>query len=356
MINLILSLDYEIFFGSNQENFTFTLIEPTSKIVDICNKYSVPVTLMADVYSLIKHKRLGLYDYNEQVTNQFIEVMKNGINDIQLHIHTHWINSNFNNNKWEFNYDDYRIHKYVKNNNSDFLKVIDEAKTFLEDILRKQKSDYKCIAFRAGGWCLQPTHHIIDSLVKLGILYDSSVIPGARMYKGEHYYDYRKAPFYRNFKVTSNHSEDTCLMEVPVGSVKAFHFNIIKKLLFRHYRKKVINFEMSGATMLENYKSHRITKILAKIWNFFLSPSYLSIDFMSSNELLYILDTINRKKKNDNIFVSIVGHPKTYNESKLKELERFLEIVSKRPEYNFTTFTKMSINSKGVEQIERIKL
>ncbi len=58
--------------------------------------------------------------------------------------------------------------------------LLKEGRTWLEDLARSRQPDYRCIAFRAGGWCIQPSERVVRTLRKLDFLIDSSVAPGMR--------------------------------------------------------------------------------------------------------------------------------------------------------------------------------
>ena len=54
---ILITLDYELFFGKNTGTVENSLIIPTTILTDICAKYSVPLTFFVDAGYLIALER-----------------------------------------------------------------------------------------------------------------------------------------------------------------------------------------------------------------------------------------------------------------------------------------------------------
>jgi hypothetical protein len=96
--------------------------------------------------------------------------------DAQLHLHPQWKNARLDENgNWIHDMSLWRIGDLAKN---DVREMLREGKTWLETLCRPVSSDYRCLAFRAGGWCIQPSDFVVRELIDLGFKIDSTVAPG----------------------------------------------------------------------------------------------------------------------------------------------------------------------------------
>ena len=76
----------------------------------------------------------------------------------------------------------------------DFKTILQQGKIWLEKLIKPHSPDYRCLAFRAGGWCIQPSEYIIKALLEINFLVDSSVAPGQHCQTVGEHYDFRNAP------------------------------------------------------------------------------------------------------------------------------------------------------------------
>src|SRR5207245_1524044 len=55
-------------------------------------------------------------------------------------------------------------------------RMLEEAKDYLEGLLRPLDPDYRCVSFRSGSWCIAPGKHVLRALAELGIVFDMSIV------------------------------------------------------------------------------------------------------------------------------------------------------------------------------------
>ena len=112
-LNIYLTYDYKIFFGSPTGSAEKCIIEPTEYIRKIANETNVKMVFFVDVGYLIRleyYKELfsqARLDY-EAVINQIQSLVKDG-HDCQLHIHPHWEDCVYTANGWDMNVDRYKL-------------------------------------------------------------------------------------------------------------------------------------------------------------------------------------------------------------------------------------------------------
>jgi hypothetical protein len=114
-MNLILTLDYELW-GDGSGNVFHQIIEPTNRILNICDENKIKITIFFEAIEYLKLKdewekgnSMG-YDKNpiKAIEAQLQNAALNG-HDIQLHIHPQWVNAKYVNDKWEVDFSNWRL-------------------------------------------------------------------------------------------------------------------------------------------------------------------------------------------------------------------------------------------------------
>jgi hypothetical protein len=188
VLHVVLTLDYEIF-GNGAGDVRRDVIEPTSRILDICDKHGAKLTIMFEVgeywafqqYDSRLQKDLG-YSPCRQMKGQAVDAIKRG-HDVQLHLHPQWIGAQYGKNRWRLDNSCWRLADLPAGLGStdqanSITGVLYRGKHSLEKMLRPVKGDYECVSFRAGGFYAQPSKNAIAAMKKAGIRSDSSVVKG----------------------------------------------------------------------------------------------------------------------------------------------------------------------------------
>lgn len=190
MIHLVLSLDYEIF-GNGSGDVQRDMIEPTARLLALCEKHSAKLTIMFEVgeywaferYDEQLRQELGYSPY-EAMKTQAIEAIERG-HDVQLHLHPQWIGAEYDNGTWQLRDAYWRLADLPdglgdKDQITSITGALYAGKQTLEDMLRPVQPDYECICFRAGGFYAQPSCEIVPAMKRAGLKADSSVVKGYR--------------------------------------------------------------------------------------------------------------------------------------------------------------------------------
>jgi len=183
-------------------------------MLKIAECFEAPITLFVEALEFIAMERL-CGDY--RVRDQLQGALKNG-HDAQLHIHPQWLGASKGKNNWALDMGKWRIGDLSCN---EAYNALSHGKKWLEAIAA-QHGGYKCLAFRAGGWCIQPSESVIASLQKLGFAVDSTVAPGFRNTSPGEWYDFRGMPALPYWQTTG----DVCregpagILEVPIVTGK----------------------------------------------------------------------------------------------------------------------------------------
>jgi len=348
MLNIVVSYDYELFLGDNFKESSIILFEPTDRLIELMGKYGVTSTFFVDVCSVFAHKKYGLNEYVEEFTNQLQKMILNG-HDVQLHIHPNWYLSEYIDGRWVFNTSHYMLHRfgYDRKNSLNVYSIIDECIEYLEKTIKPIKPDYKCIAYRAGGYSVQPHSSLFRYLREKGILIDSSVCSNLYCSSATLNYDFRKLPSSPNWWIIPEKAFDYCgtmneggLYEVPLLSEKN---SLIKKIINQEYSQDFRVEPLNGSFIKLNDSSQVKLNLFSKAMKYMNSYALVSFDSMPAYRMIRYLSRY--EKKHDNAIVSVICHPKMVDSGELKNMERvFQELLENRK----MLLTNMSNIAKGM--------
>ncbi len=334
MKKVILSFDYELFFGFNSGTVKNTLIIPTNKMLETMEKVGAIGTFFVD-YLMLKNLKLQgtvetLSDL-ELIEHQLEDIIRRG-HRIELHIHSHWVDAKYKGNGfWDFSdFSHYSLNSFTESEICDFFF---EGVSVLTEIARRVDSDYQIVAFRAGGWCILPFRKFVNAFTKSEIKVDSSSVQGLVIQNDYSYLDFTKIPSAPMYSFSSDiHIEenDGIFKEFPISSFKyTFLYRIInavEKIIFKerftlfsdgtHSRKQSESKSLSIPNFIRKFK----TKI----------ASY-TLDGFASN---IISRAVSNHPNNLMVFIS---HPKDHSnisyENVLK-LSKQVTFTSYFKEYN----------------------
>ena len=348
MIHLILSLDYEIF-GNGSGDVWRDMIEPTERLLSLCNRYGAKMSIMLEVgeyWAMQEAERNGSlrldYSPSLEIKRQIQNAVKDG-HDVQLHLHPWWIDATFENNKW-------RLHpEYMKitdlpnglGSETDLHSVIGtlwKGKKTLESMLRPVRDDYECLVYRAAMFWGQPSRELIEGLKKAGLVADSSVVRGLHETKPV-LTDYRDAPSTAGYWWTN--ADDIAqagptgkhIIEFPVYSTMKPYINNLKwtKLSVSLKRRSLERANKNGFGMMEARRSTEpMSHTLCKLGT--LHP--LKYDFckLSARDMIRGLNRVIKfDSENENDFgtpLVMLGHSKDFWND--RNLELFLCYVRKQ--------------------------
>lgn len=343
MLNICFTADHELFSGHNYVKEEDILIIPTYQLMEVLEDYSIPLCLMTDVWSIIRYRELEIDSpYVSMMDNQLRNAIARG-HDVQLHIHPHWLTSEYHDGRWLFDFSKFTLHSFPFE--GDFVhegrRIINEGKRYLVNLLKPIDASYECIAFRAGGWCLQPEEKLLEALVAEGILIDTTVFCGGYGVQEDAYFNFRNVPNKPNWWIDpkkgleyeANRAEGY-LMEVTIGSYSAIPMIGLKKLIYKPCRIRLQDKEDSlrGCSMDVVIKKSRFKNLLNKIRDFFFKPIMFSFDSACMEVMIDVMKYYLKSFDctNQEVYISLIGHPKTLTKTSLGEIQKFCEKVTSK--------------------------
>lgn len=328
-MDIFLTYDYELFFGQPTGTVEKCILEPTELLRGISQRTGIKMVFFIDVGYL---KKLNEYadEYPElkeeysRVVGQIIQLVQEG-HDCQLHIHPHWEDCSYTEDGWKTVTDRYKL---VDFSDEDIERIVLEYRDILKEITKKE-----VIAYRAGGWCLQPFNRVRKALRKAGIKIDSTVFPGGKFTEGNYYYDFTSTPKKSKWRFSDDLTKEDPkgeFWEYPIANnhyTPLFFWRLFTLGRVNPQDHKPIGdgFPMTSPGLRK--------KMLTQGMN--LSAS---ADGYFVTKLDNILDRLNKQSFSEMV---VLGHPKACTKFALAELEDFINRQKKS--HSFKTFAQLAI-------------
>jgi len=322
MKNILITLDYELFFGGDSGTVDNCMLKPTHKLLEVLDQHNIKATFFVDSGYLVRakaeqNKSKKLFEEYHEVLEQIKKLDEEG-HSIQLHIHPHWEDSYHDGKQWIMDTTRYKLHDFSEVEIDD---IVYRYKKVLTDIVGD-----KIFAHRAGGWCIQPFSKLYNAFKNHNIWLDSTIFLEGRNRSETHYFDFRGAP-----QKTAWRFNDNPLIEVENGFFK--ELPIASYTLSPLFFWKLVWVKKFGTEATKSFGDGRASggsgldklRMLMKKTN-----SVVSIDGYKSSFLAKAFKQFATNNQNEN-FV-IIGHPKAMSEYSLKKLEEFI-VTNKQNNY-----------------------
>lgn len=315
-MKLHISLDYEMFLNDRVGTVEKSLIIPMNRILNICKKNDIYITVFVDasylyVLKLLMSKHPSLKKDYELVEQNIKDIVAAG-HDVQLHIHPQWYYCTYDGNDWTMDWEHYKLSDMPEN---DAFRLFKESKELLENIV-----GYKFSAFRAGGYSIQDFNYR-KCFDDNGILVDSSVLTGSYLLSDTHYYDYRNYPRVPyKFDRLDTPSVDGHFLELPISTKRYnfFKYMILKKIRQRNGSPKFGD----GGDNINRLKSDRRNKIKQYLGR----PMNVSACF-DWYTYKFVDEVVESYRKYG--YATIISHPKNVSQSSLDYMDRFIQKMLK---------------------------
>lgn len=335
MMYICITFDYELFFGKNNGSYDDVLFQPTYPLIDALEKKDISATFFADVCSIPIASKYSQMSYVEGFTKQ-IQYMKQHGQDVQLHIHPHWYNSIWNGEEWIFSNLGYRLHDYIED--KEINHIISEGIGFLNDTLLSVDKNYECIAFRAGGFSIQPHEEVVSALYDNGIRVDSSVAPQLHVNSDAHFYDFRHDLDKLNWSISNmakwweDSTKEKHILEIPIATINKSPFTFVLRRIFASETIKLNAGPKRGSYITSHNKSKG--KMMS-FYNYVTGYNAISMDAYTAEFLYEQTKRFYKKNKCDDQVVAIIGHPKLVTEKYIDNLCRYIDLINQDDRFEF---------------------
>lgn len=313
----IITLDYELSFGKKTGTPQIAMINASNKLLDVLDKYQAKAVFFVDATYLLRLKQLKKEfvslktDYDDVVKH--IKKLESEGHQVQLHIHPHWLDSNYTQQGWEININRYKLSNWSTEEASDIIKsCVNEL---------NQHLNAPAFAFRAGGWCIQPFTHIKESLIANNIWLDSTVFNNGSSLSKTHAFDFTDSPK----KSVWSFNNDPCVeksnglfKEIAISSYKVSPLFYWKFALTRKFGNKQLHSSFGDGLGIESGRKDQL-KMLTRYSN-----SIVSIDGYKSK---FLNKAYHEAKKAKRSYFVTIGHPKLLTPFSLRNIEKLLILI-----------------------------
>jgi len=238
-IHLALVDDWELS-GSGSGDPRELQFRPMRKLSNIYNRYGIRATFNAEVMQQLTFRDFqSQHPHLKTLADEWDETIQETFrqgHDIQLHTHPQWSSSEYQDGKWVLK-GDWSIVNYSV---SEARQMLSSGKEYLESLLRPLNSDYRCISYRAGSWCIAPSSFMLNLLADLGIMFDISIIGKLKYDTRRVKLDYSNcdedfAPFYPMMTDARRVSDKV----ERIVCIPTNHFYGSRRLTLKHHMAKV---------------------------------------------------------------------------------------------------------------------
>jgi len=324
MIKTFLTFDYELYFGNNYVSEEKVLFEPTNKILKIAKDLNIKLVFFIDIMSVLAYKKYNQSDYVEQFTSQVKDMISLGHN-VEFHFHPHWIDSVYENGKWQHKFENWSHSNLIDNLGKQKAdSLFDKAYNLFIDMVGKQP-----ICFRAGGYTVQPYEkELIKLLRKYDFKYDSSITPYKKFISDAQVFDFLECEEFNFWEINNNtflKQGNNSIVEFPILSVKKDFDILIKYAILKLINKLDIEKgdfikRGKGATLQpKEYKNHAILCSFDMI----LNKDKKIMKFI-------IKEYIKKFKQNDIVYLNILSHPKAIFKESLEVMEWYIDYMNSK--------------------------
>ena len=305
---IILSYDYELFFGDRSGTVLKSIIEPTNKLMAVMEQNGFRGNFFVDFLMFRELEKLS----DERAVAD-LQLLKDQVRDmvrrghrVELHLHPHWIDAKYKGDgTWDFS--DFTHYSLSSLDEETIVEMFKDGTSYLNKLAGEVEPGYKIVAFRAGGWAVQPFDKLKKGFEASGIKIDSSASLGAYSTKENQGYDFRLMPD----KAMYRFSDDVCkevkegqFLEVPITSYK---MSFLKKVigLFSPIRGE----RTTDGTHSRIGSGKKVLKKKSLIKRLFTDNCYMLSFSQYSPAVVYYTIMFNRRK-----IICAIDHPKDLSE------------------------------------------
>jgi hypothetical protein len=337
---------------------------PMRELVKIYNAHGIHGSFNAEVMQQLTFRKFQdehpkLKALADEWDRAVRETFSQG-HDIQLHIHPQWKDAEYHSGEWRLTAD-WSILNYDP---EEAYRMMLAGKEYLENLLHPIDPNYRSISFRAGSWCIAPSPHMLGLLVKLGIVFDMSIVGGMHYETKNIKLDYANCEedFLPYYPVMTDARKVSDKRE-PIICIPTNHFYGSRRQVLKHHLSKAWEQakeriapasaqKKNSSRSVQAYGhewaevSHRspLTRIYEKGISPYLKGKHLISDIAQLDYTLLreMLASIRRRALRSGLKeIPIVLENHTKDVQDFSHIERFIADVSKAGDIKCVTLTEL---------------
>ncbi len=337
---------------------------PMRELIKIYNAHGISGSFNAEVMQQLTFRKFQvahpeLKPLADEWDRTVSEALRQG-HDVQLHIHPQWSKAAYDDGQWLLS-GDWSILNYKP---EDAFQMMLDGKQYLEDLLRSVVSTYEAVSFRSGSWCIAPSPHMLGLLVKLGTVFDMSIVGGVRYETKNIQLDYSdcEEDFLPYYPVMTDARKVSDKPE-PIICIPTNHFHGSRRQVLKHHLTKawgsvrqklaptpsapidVRSVETYGQEWAQKSHASPITRLYEKGLVPYLKGKHLISDIaqLDYSLLTEMLASIRRRARASglrNVPVILENHTKDVRD--FSHIERFVQDVSGAADIKCVTLSELA--------------
>jgi hypothetical protein len=336
---------------------------PMRKLVEIYNTRGIRGSFNAEVLQQLTFRRFQAeHPELKQLADAWDDAVRETFqagHDIQLHIHPQWSSADYTDGKWKLN-GDWSILNYAAD---EARTMIAHGKQYLENLLRPIDSNYSCVSFRSGSWCIAPSPFILNLLVEFGIVFDMSIVGGVRYETRRIQLDYSNCDEdFLAYYPTMTDARRISDKHEPIVCIPTNHFYGSRRSTFQHHARSVTaklkrtsaesagiaaarTHEAYGHEWAETAHDSKLKRIYDKGIVPYLKGRHLisdlaQLDYELMTEMLASIRRRARQSGLADVPVILENHTKDLGD--FSDIERFVADVAQAPDIKCVTLTEIA--------------
>ena len=305
---------------------------------------NVKVTLFTDILCAYKYQEWDDKHFYTPYKNQLEYAVRAG-HDVQLHVHPHWLTTGYDGTIFHPS-NDFALSDFKDDTRFGGIPGIIQLSIHqLNDICLPIDQNYKCVAYRAGGYNIHPeTEKIFNSLFNNGIRYDSSMAKGYYFRSDISEINFNNLPHLPNWIINPENYHlplvnKPGILEIPIATIPKTLFEVPTRFKLKKYASRAV--ENRGPMIHLNHQTDMRSKIKMLFSNRMLTfdNHTLSLDYL----MKVFRYTIRKyEKKSDEIMFCVIAHPKSMGDYSFQLMDKFIHTIQKEyPDVAFTTYSAL---------------
>ena len=360
-IYLALTDDWELR-GNGSGDMAQIQFAPMGELLRIFEKYNARTTFNVEVMQQLTFRKLqGEHSELGRLADAWDEHVRAAYSrghDIQLHIHPQWSKAEYEAGTWKL-HGDWSLPNYDQDT---AYSMLAESKAYIENLLRPLDASYRCVSFRSGSSSVAPSEFALTLLVKLGIVFDMSIIGGYRVNTRNLQVDYTNCeesllPFYPRMndarKVSHKPEAIVC---VPIFSFTLSRRQAFKQILSnatskiaRKFSPGIIPNGRQTDYVGQEWAEIAQSSFLARGYHKAIKPSLRGkhitadigeMDYIALKEMVRAIRVRAHASGLPELPIILTNHSK--NISDFSHIERFLADVAQAEDMQFATLTDLA--------------
>lgn len=352
MLHTVLTLDYEIH-GNGDGSPRKLMLDPTARLMDLLEEYGGRLTIMADAAALIRFRAYDSEHPNDDLQSTALEqqlrtAVRRG-HDVQLHFHSSYMKARFEKGRWIQYWPEYNLAALPRARIDEMIRI---GKQYLESLFADVDPNYRCIAFRAANWAVQPSGNLIPALSNNGIEIDTSVFKYGRR-SGLVSFDFRDA--FSNCHPYRISAANVCQAD-PAGTVVEFPIYSEERRIGAFVSAQRVWHALSErrhplpSAAPETHPEKKLIARFATVKRFLCGRHAWKADFnkCTGKQLIRAAQRLAATSGSAGTCIPfvVIGHSKLFTARNASALRPFLRFISESPElYGFATFRSFHLDS-----------